>query len=34
MMLRAPREHGDDLVYLEPGTFAELLRFARLHWRV
>ena len=32
--LRAPREHGDDLVFLEPGTFAELLRFARLHWRV
>lgn len=32
--LRAPRDHGDDEVYLEPGTFAELLRFARKFWRV
>jgi hypothetical protein len=32
--LRTLREHGDDLVFLEPGTFTELLRFARLHWRV
>ena len=25
--LRAPREHGDDVVYLEPGTMHEFWKF-------
>jgi hypothetical protein len=29
IMLRAPREHGDHFVGLEPDVFAELLRFAK-----
>lgn len=27
--LRTPRNHGDDVIYLEPEAFIELLRFAR-----
>jgi hypothetical protein len=27
--LRTPRGHGDDVIYLEPEVFIELLRFAR-----
>jgi hypothetical protein len=29
LWLRAPREHGDHVVALEPQTFAEFLAFAR-----
>lgn len=27
--LRAPRDHGDHEIFLEPGVFNELLRFAK-----
>ena len=31
--LRAPRENGDHVVYLEPQLFEALLRFARQFWQ-
>lgn len=30
--LRAPREHGDDKVYLEPSLFHALLLFSQRVW--
>jgi hypothetical protein len=32
--LRAPREHGDHVVYLEPDVMAELIRYARNHMTI
>jgi hypothetical protein len=34
LKLRAPREFGDHVVYLEPAMFQELLRFVRTHWEL
>jgi hypothetical protein len=32
IQLRAPREKGDHVVYLEPGLYRELQRFATACW--
>ena len=32
--LRAPREHGDHEIYLEPGTWSTLRKFAQKVWKI